>query len=50
MQEAVSYIVTADMLEELDKLWSRKGLDTLQLVFFCSYVNLSSRMELAEAV
>lgn len=33
-REVLSCIVTADMLEELDKLWPRKGLDTLQLVFF----------------
>lgn len=34
MQEDISFIIAADMSEELDKLWPRKGLGTLRLAFF----------------
>ena len=43
MWEDISSIITADRLEELDKLWPRRGLGTLQLAFFCSGVHLSNK-------
>lgn len=50
MQEDTSFIITADVSEEPDKLWPRKGLGTLQLVFFAVVLIHQTRMEPAEAV
>ena len=50
MQEDISFIIAAGMSEELEKLWPRKGLDTLQLVFFAVVLIYQTRMEPAEAV
>lgn len=50
MQEDTSLIIAADILEELHKFWPRKGLATLQLVFFAVVLIYQTRMEPAEAV